>query len=109
LQVVNGGSNLSYGIRTLYAKQFEKFDKWLTGDIGFLTKFEMPDVKDAGLDSEFDADVEEAAAILESLGGSSTRTEVRTTVSKKRKSDMDIKDVNGKVRADAMPCAVCLF
>ena len=40
-QVVNGGSNLTYGIRTLYAKTFERFDKWLSGDLTALT---VPDI-----------------------------------------------------------------
>lgn len=72
---MNGGSNLTYGIRTLYARHFERFDKWLTGDMSILEK-PMPDEpKPAAVALGIDADVEEAAAILELLGGNPPRPE----------------------------------
>lgn len=67
---MNGGSNLTYGIRTLYARQFERFDKWLAGDKSVLEKVPAPgDVKQSADAPGVDADVEEAAAILGLLGG----------------------------------------
>ena len=71
--MVNGGSNLTYGIRTLYAKTFERFDKWLIGDMTALTSPDIDDSKppDAVVGPVPDverAQAEEAAAILESLG-----------------------------------------
>lgn len=72
LQVVNGGSNLTYGIRTLYAKTFERFDKWLSGDVSALSgpDAEESKPKEPVLQPAPDveqAQAEEAAAILESL------------------------------------------
>jgi hypothetical protein len=72
-QVVNVGSNLTYGIRTLYAKTFERFDKWLLGDLTALTGPDTDESKPKEAVARPTTDVEraqaeEAAAILESLG-----------------------------------------
>lgn len=74
-QVVNGGSNLTYGIRTLYARHFERFDKWLAGDTSIIEKPVQDEVKPSIAAPGIDADVEEAAAILELLGGNPPRPE----------------------------------
>jgi hypothetical protein len=92
VQVVNGGSNLTYGIRTLYARHFESFDKWLAGDVSALYKSETEAPKSQIAVGNPDAEAEEAAAILESLGGQplaprpEAQLEPKPAASKKRKA-----------------------
>lgn len=104
--MVNGGSNLTYGIRTLYAKTFERFDKWLIGDKTALTEPDMDDTKpkDAVVGPVTDverAQAEEAAAILESLGALAAPQPPAQPVSKainsKKRKASEKKDA-GKVR-----------
>lgn len=106
MQVVNGGSNLTYGIRTLYARQFERFDRWLAGDKSVVDKpLAEEEVKQVAGALGIDADVEEAAAILELLGGNPPRPEPKPDPklepTKKRKAP-ERKSMSSKVRYLAM-------
>ena len=106
--MVNGGSNLTYGIRTLYAKTFERFDKWLSGDLTALT---VPDIDEAkppeavvGPVTDVErAQAEEAAAILESLGTMAAAAPqpaaqpVSKAINSKKRKASEKKDA-GKVR-----------
>lgn len=69
LQVGGGGSNLSYGLRTLYAKLFQAFDCWLTGKAPPAASEDgAQEIKPAVVARrEPELDEAEAAMILESL------------------------------------------
>jgi hypothetical protein len=105
LQVTGGGSNLSYGIRALYTKHFARFDAWIANDCMPVDPDDKHAVKsEAGMENgmEVDAEVEEAAAILESLMGTTDQVpEKAATTLKKRKASSEKGDAAGKVRTIA--------
>jgi hypothetical protein len=101
--VTNGGSNLSYGIRSLYSRLFGVFDEWLANGCKF------PAVRDTGKSTEGDADAsdamaadpeaQEAAAILESLMGTAGEPGLGDASSGKRKKVSEDNNVPKKVRS----------
>lgn len=105
MQVTGGGSNLSYGIRSLYTKQFSRFDAWIANDCKPVNHVDKPAVKsEAGVENgmEVDAEAEEAAAILESLMGTTGQgPDTASAAPKKRKASSDRGDAAGKVRTIA--------
>lgn len=89
MQVTNGGSNLSYGLRSLYIKHFSRFDEWLVNPSAPAKPVKAAEGPVEG--KRKDAEAHEAAAILESLGTgpdapSAGQPEPKAD-SKKRKAD----------------------
>lgn len=104
--MTNAGSNLSYGIRSLYQRQFSRFDEWLSnGGNLIISKDDVPiksaEVEEVGKD--MDPEAEEAAAILESLMGTGELDDAVKTTPRKRKAAEPKADPNVKVRACCCP------
>jgi hypothetical protein len=101
VQVTNGGSNLSYGLRSLYSKHFSRFDEWLTRPTPAVSS-EKASTPVAAVKKPEPDDVEakEAAAILESLMGTGAEQAAARQETKKRKASVE-KTENGKVRRDS--------
>ena len=111
-QVTSGGSNLSYGIRSLYSKQFAAFDDWLArGSTQAAAEGGEEEAPGSGELRDADPEAQEAAAILESLMG--TAAEQQSPAPAKRKSTSTAGEAPGKVctarrgpaGARASPCA----
>lgn len=102
MQVSNGGSNLSYGIRSLYNKQFGEFDEWLANGCSFpavkVTEKATEGDADASDAMVADPEAQEAAAILESLMGNTGEPGSGDANSGKRKKSSDDANVPKKVR-----------